>query len=446
MQCTKCGTLLGINYLRCPSCGTKVAASSDTAKQVQLAATPPWTPQAAGHQLTVPPVAALAGAGRVALPPLPRNTRKLRLAVLISVAFALAVAALAVGNILATEVRGTLNARFDGSWERAVLQPQFVESSWLSPRALEGDAVTYAITRADGTVLHSGASSVAKLIDADLGSQEPLLARACVYLTPWYSSERQSHCATTTLTASAKRFVPINMTVSYPRGGPVELPVIAFQQELQRSVFGQDDRWSQVRVVTDAVRLKIWVANSPDEAVQLNLPPSKTSQTVDLRSGDGFAAFLAAFQRAEAASPDVNVQFQFHTSTAPESASYPVKSVTLQGKSQDERLAELQSMALKAAWKLVGSYYGGGQNISAQVLRWTFDPRSRSYAALLRISWNGRNQASNSYWIEGQLSSAESGEGSQFELTAEGDFTWWVRGVAGLTLKVGNVVKDLLSR
>ena len=279
-----------------------------------------------------------------------------------------------------------------------------------------------------------------------MGNKETLQGRACIQLSRWYTSGREFHCAVTTLTASEKQFKPVNMTVQYPRGGAVERPAIAFQHELRRVAFDQPGQWESLKVGTDPVLLQVWVKNRPAEIVQLVLAPSKTLQTVDLKNGDGFAAFQTAFSQAEETEADVQLAFRFYTSAAPNAAHYPEKSVTLFGKSDEERLVELQDIATRAARKLVTDRYTGGRNVSASILGWKFDRPNKRYVADVRMNWNGLFFATNSYWVEGRLIAGEAGDSGSFELTAEGPEIVGVKNTMGITIATGAVLHDLLSK
>lgn len=455
MQCASCDSPLGVNYLRCPGCGAKVSARADASAGVSALvlsheAPAPHHEMPTSHRevavtrhevLAVPAPAALhVASGRVLLPPLPAASR----GPLIVLALALCAVCAATFAGMSGGVSGDASARFDGGWDRVVLQSRFVESNWFGEKPLAADATSYTISSADGTELYRGTGPVATIDDGALGNHETLRVSACTLRSSLLLRAAESVCANTELAASAKQFIPLNMLVSYPRGGRVDQPRVAFQQALQRAAFGQQDQWVQVRVIDAPVRLKVWVADAPNEAVQLRLAPSNALQMVDLSGGDGFAAFQAAVQRAEARTADVELQFQFHTSVAPDAAAYPARSVTLQGKRQEERFAEVQAMADRAARFMVGNHYGGGRRLEVEVQEWRFDTSTRIYGANLRISWLGRDNASNAYWIQGKLAATESREKSQFELVSEGYFSPLVRGWAGISIKIGDVVRDVL--
>ena len=295
-------------------------------------------------------------------------------------ASAAAVAGLAA--VLSTGVQGQLTARHDGGWDRLQLQADFTEHSWLHRRMLtESGPTTVEVDGADGTRLYRGSSDRVSVDDAALGHQEPMALRVCRTLTPWYGGSARRHCASTTLAASPKRYVPLSRVVVYPRGGPAWQPAIGFQHELQRATFGQAEQWHRLRVLDGPVRLRVWVANAPERAVDLALKPSRTIQPVDLREGNGYAAFQGAVQQAQAAGPAVALQFRFHTGPGAESTAYPDQAVTLHGKSADERRGELQSLADRAARLLVGRHYGGGRDIRAELLSAQHDTDTRRYQA-----------------------------------------------------------------
>ena len=119
----------------------------------------------------------------------------------------------------------------------------------------------------------------------------------------------------------------------------------------------------------------------------------------------------------------------------------------LRGKSQEERLSELQALADRAGRHIVGKYYDSGSNITSQVMEWQFDNATRSFTSILRISWNGDVVKSNSYWIQGNLSVSESGGDSKFEITREGgDFSAANRMFSKITAKVGDVLRSVITQ
>lgn len=442
MQCASCGAAVGPTYRRCPSCGLKFEGRQG------LVSGPAFTGAVAGASTTADPVVAgttSPPAVPVALPPLP-TARTFPIAVSIAGAALLIAVALLIGNWLTSNVEVQLSARFDGGWNRVLMSPTVSESNWLRKSELRSGAFMYELLRGNGEVLHRGEAPVANVDDTGLANKEMLTAKVCVFVSHWYSSDRQSHCASTQVEASPKRTVPISASVSYPHGGAAERPMIAFQQELQRAVFGSADQWTTVKVLPDPVRLKVWVSTSPSDVVQLDVPSSKAVAPVDLRNGDGYAAFNAAVLKAQSAENDIKLNFQFHASNSVDAPPYPPIVVVLEGKTATERRAEVMSMASRAANRIVGDHYGGGRDVAAEVLDWGYDAPNRRYSALLRFVWSGREVASNKYWIEGRMVADESGENSQFELTREGDFSPIVRAWVGIKVKVGDVIKDVLVR
>lgn len=454
MRCANCGESLGVNFLRCPRCGTKVpvgAANSGRVDSSQGALEDRRSERFSASTAAVvleerrapfelaQPMDLAHPPSLHTLPPVPRSPLLRGAAIL-----ALAAAVLTAGAFaLSGDVKGTVTAGFDGSWDRVSLTANFAMSSWVRERTLDATP-EFEISRSDGSVIYTGIGPVATVNDAGLGSGEVLQVKACAPFRAWYERAAQSVCATSVLKASSKRFAPITMMVSYPRGGAVELPRIAFQQALQREAFGQASDWVRLRATSDPVRLKVWVSAAPGDAVQLTITPANSMQPVDLTGGDGFASFQSAYRRAEANAADVVLQFEFHTSTAPDAAAYPVQSVTLRGKTQEERLREVQDMAERAARHIVSNHYGGGRRLHVEIQEWKFDPAGRVYGAFLKVSWSGRDDASNSYWIQGRFAATETRDKSQFELVGESHFPVLVRMWANITIKVGDVVRDVL--
>lgn len=453
MQCTNCGNALGVNFLRCPQCGLKLRDRSDSSSSDSAAnsfevarVSKPQQEVAIARPMALP---AVQSPTALTLPNLPPPKRTLPLAILMLVILVMLAAGVFVANTVSRQVETSLEARFDGSWDRIVLVPHFVQTSWFKSRDLTAEDVAFEVVRADGGMLYKGGSPKATLKDQDLGNIEAITAKACIYVTPWYSSERTAHCATKSMVVSAKRFVPVSLTVNYEKGGSVDTPGIAFQQELQRSVFGHEDQWEQIRVIQEPVRLKVWVANAPSDSVQVKLNPSNTVQTVDLRQGDGFAAFEESYLRAASADTDVSLAFQFFTSTAADSTAYQIKHVVLNGKSESERFAELQTMADRTARYMVSQYYAGGRNHTATIESWKFDLRTRTYAAIFTISWNGLTLAKDkTFSIQGKFSAQATGLESRFELTAESNFGMFVEMArafrGGPSISVGSVVTGVL--
>jgi hypothetical protein len=441
MQCSKCGTVLGANFLLCPKCGTRASATSSNLGRPSLPVVSSVAPPLPATLTT--PVAH----GPIPLPPLPTRSPTL-FRILLALVTALVVAALlVVMNQVLSEVRGTLETRFEGNWERIALKARFIEANWFGTNELNPKNTTFEIVRSSGASIYQGTEAIATISDTELGNEEIVQARACMTTTPWYSNQLKQHCATSPITTSAKRYASMAVEVNYPRGGAVELPTIAFQQEVQRVVFGQSEQWSRLRVLDDPVRLKVWIADSADQYVQLHVTPSRAYQTIDLREGDGYPSFAAAYQRAQSVSADVGLHFQFFTSTATDAAPYPPKQVILRGKSQEERLRELQALADRAGRHIVGKYYDGGSNITSQVMEWRFDSATRAFTSILRISWNGIIVKSNSYWMQGNLTVSESGGDSKFEITREGgDFSAANRMFSKITARVGDVLRSVVAQ
>jgi hypothetical protein len=442
MQCANCGNPLGVNFLRCPKCGAKQNSKADNGQNKMI---PPLEAASAisnQHAVVLTPVAPQPTTS-LTLPPLPPSSRKFPLMLLAVLILAAATVAVLIGNLTSIAVQKSLAAKFDGSWDRIVLEPHFVQTSWFKSHDLRMDEVIYEVSRPDGTIFYSGSTSPIKINDKELGNKEVLTATACVYLTAWYSSEKTSHCATETLVSSEKRFAPLSLTVIYDKGGIPESPGIAFQQVLQRTVFTNQTEWEQIKLIEDPVRLKVWVANSPNEAVQLKLNPSNTVQVANLRQGEGFAAFEEVYFRAATQATDVTLAFQFFTSASPDAASYPIKHVVLKGKTEAERLAELQVMADKTARHMVEKYYGGGRNHSASIESWKFNLRDRNFHANFIINWSG-TITNKPFSIKGNFFSKASGAESRFELLEESNFGSLARAFrGGSSIKVGDVVIDV---
>lgn len=452
MQCANCANTLGVNFLRCPQCGLKLRNRSDSStglatNRLEIArVSKPQQEGALAQPMTLPSINSPTA---LTLPNLPPPSRTLPLAILMLAILGLSAAGVFVANMVSSQVAASLDARFDRSWDRIVFAPHFVQTSWFKSRDLTAEAFAYEVVRADGSVLYRGSTPKATIKDQDLGHKEAITAKACIFVTPWYSSERTSHCATHSLVASGKRFVPMSVTVNYERGSSVDTPEIAFQQELQRSVFGNEDQWEQIKVIQEPVRLKVWVANAPSEFVQVKLSPSNTVQSVNLRQGDGFAAFEESYLRASGGATNVSLAFQFFTSTAADATAYPVKHVVLNGKSESERFAELQAMADRTARYMVTQYYASGRNHTANIESWKFDLRTRTYAAIFTISWNGLTLAKDkTFSIQGKFTARATGLESRFELTAESNFGMFVEMArsmrGGPSIRVGEVVTGVL--
>ncbi len=189
-----------------------------------------------------------------------------------------------------------------------------------------------------------------------------------------------------------------------------------------------------------------WVVNSPNEFLQLNIKPSNTVQTVNLRDGEGFAAFEESYFRVAEQSQDVTLAFQFFTSTAIDAANYPTKFVVLNGKTNAERFAELQTMADRTARHMIENYYAGGRNHSASIESWQFNLRTKTFNAVFRINWNGKT-TNKPFAIKGNFYAKATGADSRFELVEESNFGVLVdlarsfRG--GQSIQVGQVVTNL---
>lgn len=399
MNCANCHAPLGPTYLRCPSCGAKVSAATPIV-------------------IEPPPISATGVARGLVLPP---RRRALPLTVLGVVLCLIFVMGLVLANNIMRQVYASVSARFDSDWDRLLIEPAFESRSFLGATPLAASGVTYEIRDSSGKILYQGANSRPKINEGALRSRERLLIKACLAIEKPFGTRTESHCATTELTGSEKRSVVLTQTIRLVDSSAPERLQYAFIRERQRRTYDGQGTWQSLLTNADPVILESWIGDDTARKVRVRVRPGGTLTNVDLRSGEGYSGFEAAFLEAEGRSPEVPVNARFILQEGSDSNAPPKISFLLRAKTSAERLGELRHYATRLARQVVEDGYMGGNNVRASVVNWRFDRRTHQYRADTQIEWQGKFMSTNHYWIRGDVQIGEDGIGGRFELTSEGD-------------------------
>lgn len=313
----------------------------------------------------------------------------------------------------------TVSAAHDEGWDRVSI------SAWLMEKTVFGQGlpvparvVSVTLRDSSGNALYSGSSTSPELVDAKLGSKEPVSVEVC--LTP--ESGGASVCQGDTILASSKKSTLADVTeLAWPLSsasilrGEYRLGLVR-----QREKYAQPGVWEEIGNDLGRLRIeaKVEGATGPSTVV-LEALADGSKQGFSLDKGVGFAGFQAAIEQSLAMGGDANVSFSIVEDDSGRSTVLKQMRRTFHRKTQAEREMEVARCVQGIAQVVVGTGYRGGNAVSGHTRGdWRFDTQQGRYFVDMDILWRG-SLSNMPYSIAGRAEFSEEGRAANFYLSGE---------------------------